>query len=226
MLVLDRIIEQHSDDEILKNVSKIIQYFTTNFAVAQYTETARLRLIDGIALQLRYGMQRFIEEEEKLDDEDEAALLSSYRKMAAFLAYFFINLKIILIKFSCIDIRNWDIWDLTLNLLKNSKDRFQSPDLGEKAVLVLFESLVWDIKHLIKDNETNEVSFFYRKLKKYYFCFQEVFQKIRKRRDQFLQCTNAILRDNAFGVENVHFILNLIYKKISCFRHIFVYVIV
>lgn len=86
MQTLDRIIEQHSDDDILRNVSKIIQYFTTNFAVAQHTETARLRLIDGIALQLRQGMQRFVDEEEQLDDEDEAALLASYRKMAAFSA--------------------------------------------------------------------------------------------------------------------------------------------
>lgn len=84
-MMLDRIVEQHSDDEILRNVAKIVQYFSENIAVAQQTEPARLRLVDGVALQLRQGMQRFVEEEEeRLDEEDEAALLASYRKMTAF----------------------------------------------------------------------------------------------------------------------------------------------
>lgn len=67
--------------------------------------------------------------------------------------------KTFLCYFSAIDIRNWDVWDMTLNLLNNSH-RFQSADLAEKGVLVLFESLIWEIKRLITDNETNEVSFF------------------------------------------------------------------
>uniref|UniRef100_A0A915DSJ5 Cohesin subunit SCC3/SA HEAT-repeats domain-containing protein n=1 Tax=Ditylenchus dipsaci TaxID=166011 RepID=A0A915DSJ5_9BILA len=87
MLMLDRIVEQHADDEILRNVAKIIQHFATNVAVAQQTEPARLRLVDGVALQLRQGMQRFVEEEEdRLDEEDEASLLASYRKMTALFA--------------------------------------------------------------------------------------------------------------------------------------------
>lgn len=78
-----RIVEQHTDDEILRNVAQVVEFFTTNIAVAQQTEAARLHLIDGVALQLRQGMNRFVTEEH-LDEEDEAALLSSYRKMTAF----------------------------------------------------------------------------------------------------------------------------------------------
>lgn len=83
MNILLRIVEQHSDDEILKNVAQVIDYFTTNIAVAQQTEANRLHLIDSVALQLRQGIKRFVDEDQ-LDEEDEAALLASYRKMAAF----------------------------------------------------------------------------------------------------------------------------------------------
>lgn len=86
MQVLERIVEQHTYDEVLRNVAKILQYFISNFAVAQHTEPSRLRLIDGVAMQLRQAMQRFMIEEDQLDEEDEAALLASYRKMAAFSA--------------------------------------------------------------------------------------------------------------------------------------------
>jgi hypothetical protein len=40
-----------------------------------------------------------------------------------------------------------DVWDQTLDLLKNSQ-RFQSCDLGEKAVLLLFIHLTWEIRTL------------------------------------------------------------------------------
>uniref|UniRef100_A0A915DTA0 Cohesin subunit SCC3/SA HEAT-repeats domain-containing protein n=1 Tax=Ditylenchus dipsaci TaxID=166011 RepID=A0A915DTA0_9BILA len=175
MLMLDRIVEQHADDEILRNVAKIIQHFATNVAVAQQTEPARLRLVDGVALQLRQGMQRFVEEEEdRLDEEDEASLLASYRKMTAL--------------FAAIDIRKWDIWDMTLNLLNNSH-KFQSADLAEKGVLLLYQNLVWELKHVALHQDFNE----------------EGIRKLKKRRDQFLMCTQVILGDGAAGVENVIF---------------------
>ncbi len=81
--------EQHTDDEILKNVAAVIHHFGTNLWVAQHSEAVRLRIIDGVALQLRHGVERFVlmeEAEEQLDEEDEAALLASYRKMCAFSA--------------------------------------------------------------------------------------------------------------------------------------------
>jgi len=86
MQTLERIVDQHTDDEILKNVATIVHYLGTNLWVAQQTEASRLRLIDGVALQLRHGLERFMQmdEDERLDEEDEAALLASYKKMTAF----------------------------------------------------------------------------------------------------------------------------------------------
>ncbi|KAI1723640.1 STAG domain-containing protein [Ditylenchus destructor] len=176
MMMLDRIVEQHSDDEILRNVAKIVQYFSENIAVAQQTEPARLRLVDGVALQLRQGMQRFVEEEEeRLDEEDEAALLASYRKMTAFASF--------------MDIRRWDVWDMTVNLLNNSH-KFQSADLVEKGVNWLLQSLVCDLKN-VTDGNYNE----------------DFIRRLKKRRDQFLVCTQDILREGASGVEHTYLCL-------------------
>lgn len=87
MLLLERIVEQHSDDEITVNIARVFQFMTSNMAVAQFTETLRCRILDGIALLLRQQMQPFMaNDEENLDEEDEAALLSSFRKMVAFTA--------------------------------------------------------------------------------------------------------------------------------------------
>lgn len=87
MLLLERIVEQHSDDEITVNIARVFQFMTSNMAVSQFTETLRCRILDGIALLLRQQMQPFMaNDEENLDEEDEAALLSSFRKMVAFTA--------------------------------------------------------------------------------------------------------------------------------------------
>lgn len=61
-----------------------------------------------------------------------------------------------LVNFSAIDTRKWDTWEMTLNLLNNSH-KFQSPDLAEKAVLLLFENLSWDLKYVLANQDFSEV---------------------------------------------------------------------
>lgn len=78
----DRVFDQHSDDEILKNVVNALNYFSNSNSVAQLTETARAQLIDRIALKFRQSSQQALADEQ-IDEEDEAALLSSFRKLVA-----------------------------------------------------------------------------------------------------------------------------------------------
>lgn len=83
------------------------------------------------------------------------------------------------------------MWDMTLNMLNNS-NRFSSPDLAEKGVLVLFEDLCWNLKKLLAEPQLAETA-----------AAKEAFTRLKKRRDQFLLCTKTILRNGAAGVENV-----------------------
>ncbi|KAH7709190.1 Cohesin subunit SA-1 [Aphelenchoides avenae] len=140
MNALERIVEQHTDDEVLRNVARVIMHFSTNVAVAQHTEPARLKLIDTISLQLVSGLRRFLATEERLDDEDEAALLASVRKMSAFNAV--------------MDMRKWDVWDLTAQMLRQTH-KFEGADLIDKGILLLYEMLAWDIKRIVLDGEVN-----------------------------------------------------------------------
>lgn len=78
----DRVFDQHSDDEILKNVVNALNYFTMSNAVSQLTETPRTQLIDRISLQFRQSAQQALNES-SLDEEDEAAVLAGFRKLAA-----------------------------------------------------------------------------------------------------------------------------------------------
>jgi cohesin complex subunit SA-1/2 len=78
----DRVFDQHSDDEILKNVVTTLSSFANSNSVAQLTETSRTQLIDRIGLQFRQSAQQALVEE-NLDEEDEAAVLAGFRKLAS-----------------------------------------------------------------------------------------------------------------------------------------------
>lgn len=78
----DRIFDQHSDDEILRNVVKALNYFSDTNSVAQLTETPRTQLIHRISVQFRQSAQQALAES-NLDEEDEAAVLVGFRKLAA-----------------------------------------------------------------------------------------------------------------------------------------------
>jgi hypothetical protein len=101
MQLFERIVEQYSNEEMIKQIGAIFQYMSTDLAVSQFTETARMRLIDSIALQLRHYLEQIQKynlgtatadeqmETGGMDQEDEANLLSTYRKIIAFTAFVF-----------------------------------------------------------------------------------------------------------------------------------------
>ncbi|VDN54670.1 unnamed protein product [Dracunculus medinensis] len=172
MSVMESIVEKHADDEILQSVARVMSYFTMNVAVAQHTETHRLKMLDGLALQLRHSVQRF-HREQQLDEEDDAAMLASFRKITAFAIFE--------------DLKKWQLWDPTLSVVTNSDDKQISPDIREKAILLLFSTLQWDLYRLIYDQETNKI---------------EATKKLQKHRDHFVEACTNVLNIGASGVES------------------------
>ncbi|KAK6742111.1 hypothetical protein RB195_009776 [Necator americanus] len=149
MRVIDMIVEKHADEEMMNTVAEMITYFSTNTAVAQHTETYRLKLIDGLALQLRHTVQRCMNEEQ-WDEEDEAAMLAAFRKVTAFASH--------------IDLKKWDLWDVVLHVLNNHDDKAPR-DVIDKSIWFLFIQLNWDLIRLVRDQEPNKTEAV-KKLKK------------------------------------------------------------
>ncbi|KAL6727688.1 hypothetical protein Aduo_009542 [Ancylostoma duodenale] len=149
MRVIDMIVEKHADEEMMNTVAEMITYFSTNTAVAQHTETYRLKLIDGLALQLRHTVQRCMNEEQ-WDEEDEAAMLAAFRKITAFASH--------------IDLKKWDLWDVVLHVLNNHDDKAPR-DVIDKSIWFLFIQLNWDLLRLVRDQEPNKAEAV-KKLKK------------------------------------------------------------
>lgn len=94
---LCRIVEQYSNEDILGKVSEIFQFINGNMAIAQFTETTRVRIIDGVVNQLRLQMQQYLqqysdpiqrESNEHEREEEEALLLSNFRRMVALTRFF------------------------------------------------------------------------------------------------------------------------------------------
>ncbi|KJH51333.1 STAG domain protein [Dictyocaulus viviparus] len=141
MRVIDMVVEKHADEEMLNTVAEMITYFSTNTSVAQHTETYKLKLIDGLALQLRHTVQRCMNEEQ-WDEEDEAAMLAAFRKITAFSSH--------------IDLKKWDLWDVVLHVLNNHDDRAPR-DVIDKSIWFLFMQLNWDLLRLIRDQEPNKI---------------------------------------------------------------------
>ncbi|EFO23808.1 hypothetical protein LOAG_04674 [Loa loa] len=172
MSILESIVEKHADDEILQCVAEVMSYFTTNVAVAQHTETHHLKMLDGLALQLRHSIQHF-HREQTVDEEDDAIMLAAFRKIAAFAMFE--------------DLKKWQLWDVALSVLTNAEDKQVSRDVGEKAVVLLFATLSWDINRLVTEQEPNKA---------------EAVKKLRKHRDQFTALVTSIMMSGASGVEN------------------------
>uniref|UniRef100_A0A0N4WR31 SCD domain-containing protein n=1 Tax=Haemonchus placei TaxID=6290 RepID=A0A0N4WR31_HAEPC len=149
MRVIDMVVEKHADEEMMNTVAEMITYFSTNTSVAQHTETYRLKLIDGLALQLRHTVQRCMNEDQ-WDEEDEAAMLAAFRKITAFASH--------------IDLKKWDLWDVVLHVLNNHDDKAPR-DVIDKSIWFLYMQLSWDLLRLIRDQEPNKTEAV-KKLKK------------------------------------------------------------
>ncbi|VDD92871.1 unnamed protein product [Enterobius vermicularis] len=176
MNVFESVIEKHADDEVLQNVAEVMAYFATNSAVAQHTDTHRLKMLDSLALQYRYSIQRF-HREQVLDDEDDAAMLAVFRKITAFAMFE--------------DLGKWQLWDPALSVLNCSEEKHASRDVCEKAVLLLYSTLYWGLRRILSDEESNKTVQYY-----------EAVKKLKKQRDQFIEAIGNILTSGASGVEN------------------------
>ena len=88
MDALHRVFEQHSDDETLQNIIKVLQRFSTS-PIAAHTERKQTQLIDEISMQFRQATEGALQEmgEQQLDDEDEAQVLVGFRKLNALLMW-------------------------------------------------------------------------------------------------------------------------------------------
>uniref|UniRef100_A0A915PG47 SCD domain-containing protein n=1 Tax=Setaria digitata TaxID=48799 RepID=A0A915PG47_9BILA len=180
MSILESIVEKHADDEILQCVAEVMSYFTTNVAVAQHTETHHLKMLDGLALQLRHSIQHF-HREQTVDEEDDAAMLAAFRKITAFAMH---------------------LWDVALSVLTNADDKQVSRDVGEKAVVLLFATLSWDINRLVTEQEPNKVAF---------LCFVDALMMFNGLPDKSLaielnkditRALSMFVEDNVFVEEN------------------------
>lgn len=68
------------------------------------------------------------------------------------------------------DLKKWQLWDVALSVLTNAEDKQVSRDVGEKAVILLFATLSWDINRLVTEQEPNKaVSYCFR-----FFCSFQV----------------------------------------------------
>jgi hypothetical protein len=92
MQLFERIVEQYSNEEIIKQLALIFLLMNSDLAVAQFTETSRFQIIDGIADQLKFQFQQVQQGRDEnvrrreLDNEDQLNLLSTYRKLSGFAA--------------------------------------------------------------------------------------------------------------------------------------------
>lgn len=59
---LETIIEKHNDDTVVNAVAAVFEYLSKNVGVNQKTETAQMKIIDGLVVQLRRNVRRFIDE--------------------------------------------------------------------------------------------------------------------------------------------------------------------
>ena len=70
---------------IIEISAAILTYMeSSDLSIAQITEATRLRILDGLGIQFQQSMDRFDIETGPLDEDDQAALLSTCRKISAF----------------------------------------------------------------------------------------------------------------------------------------------
>ncbi|KAI6215804.1 SCD domain-containing protein [Aphelenchoides besseyi] len=140
MEALDRVFDQHSDDETLKNVVTVISHFANSTTIGPLTENARTQLIDRIALQFRQSTEEALNEVSRdLDEEDTAKVLVGFSKLDALLIVF--------------ELRTVDIWDPVIRMIDNVQ-RFQCPDIVNKGISLLFHVIAHELLYLAQRNES------------------------------------------------------------------------
>lgn len=88
------------------------------------------------------------------------------------------------------ELRDTEIWEAVVHVLKNAA-RFHTSDIVEKGVLLLFYIFARDVKNAVAGKES-----------------KAAINRIKKRRDEFLQCVRDIIEHSASNVEQVIFTYN------------------
>ncbi|CAD6186981.1 unnamed protein product [Caenorhabditis auriculariae] len=169
--LLEVIVEKHVDDDLLNGVAEVYYTLSMHQTVAAQTEAAKMKMIDGIALQFQRSATRLLNNN-TMDDEDETNLLCSIRRIKAFSRY--------------MDLRKWDLWDLALKIVVNYDKNETATDVTEAAILILFMQLNFDLYRLVKEGESGK---------------GDNVKKLRKRRDQLLRNLENTIQYRASGVE-------------------------
>lgn len=112
------------------------------------------------------------------------------------------------------DIRRWDVWDMTVNLLNNSH-KFQSADLVEKGVNWLLQSLVCDLKN-VTDGNYNEVRF--QQILKVTFWFAGFYSKTEEKTWPISRVHSRYITWRRFWRWTCEFTIDFIAMKQAYFR--------
>ncbi|GMT33576.1 hypothetical protein PFISCL1PPCAC_24873, partial [Pristionchus fissidentatus] len=166
------VMERHADDEIMSTATEVLSFLGTNTLTAQISEAFSISLVDTVMIQLRTAAASFSSDSTQGDEEDEAQLLSAFRKIAALL--------------SNIDIRRPELWDTVLPVVTVITDgKHAATEILELALNVLSLCLQYDLHRVIKEDSGKA----------------DAVKKLKKRRDQFIVASETVMQTMASGVE-------------------------
>ncbi|GMR33490.1 hypothetical protein PMAYCL1PPCAC_03685, partial [Pristionchus mayeri] len=165
------VMERHADDEIMSSATEVLALLSTNTLTAQISEPFSIALIDTVMLQLRTAAAAFSADTTQGDEEDEAQLLSAFRKIAALLAN--------------MEVRRPELWDIVLPVVTAITDgKHAATEILELSLNVLSLCLQYDLHRTIEEGGK-----------------ADSVKKLKKRRDQFITVAELVMQSLASGVE-------------------------
>ncbi|KAF8385012.1 scc-3 [Pristionchus pacificus] len=165
------VMERHADDEIMSTATEVLALLGTNTLTAQISEPFSIALIDTVMLQLRTAATSFAGDATQGDEEDEAQLLSAFRKIAALLTN--------------MDVRRPELWDIVLPVVTAITDgKHAATEILELSMNVLSLCLEYDLHRTIEEGGK-----------------ADAIKKLKKRRDQFIVVGETVMQTMASGVE-------------------------
>ncbi|GMS89472.1 hypothetical protein PENTCL1PPCAC_11647 [Pristionchus entomophagus] len=165
------VMERHADDEIMSTATEVLALLSTNTLTAQISEPFSIALVDTVMLQLRTAAAAFTADTTQGDEEDEAQLLSAFRKIAALLAN--------------MEVRRPELWDMVLPVVTAISDgKHAATEILELSLNVLSLCLQYDLSRVIEEGGK-----------------ADAVKKLKKRRDQFFVVAESVMQTMASGVE-------------------------
>ncbi|CAJ0945582.1 unnamed protein product, partial [Mesorhabditis belari] len=173
MKALENVVERHPDRDVLAQVAEVINHLSSYSGTAQVTETARIKLVDGVALQVGLQVDR-LEKDEVIDEDDEAAMKSAFRKLVGFASH--------------IDTGKKDVFDRCIQVTTWEEGRAPS-EVVQLCVQYMCLVLNWDLQRIIHDIEPNR---------------NDALKKLSKRVANFFTCCEQIMMEHVSGLETTY----------------------